>query len=86
MLDRNKAEEILHYFNIDSEIDSLYGNWAVAKNGDVVNYLYSYVIPSIHLYDEDWMWKLRGKIWFRPECENCLKEALNRANSLLENK
>lgn len=35
-----KIKEIFHYFNIDSEIDSVYGNWAVAKSGDVVKRTY----------------------------------------------
>ena len=79
----NKIKEIFHYFNIDSEIDSVYGNWAVSKNGDVVNCLYSYAILSIHLNDTDWKEKTKLKVWFKPECEDALQNALKRAKEIL---
>ena len=80
----NKIKEIFHYFNIDSEIDSVYGNWAVAKSGDVVNYLYSYAILAIHHNDYDWVNKLKHKVWFKPECQEALYNALLRARMLLK--
>ncbi len=83
MRDRCKIEEILHYFNIESEIDSVYGNWVVAKNGDVVNYLYPFAILAIHLHDAEWIETMKDKVWFRQECENNLRKALDRANLLL---
>lgn len=58
-----------HYFNINSEIDSVYSNLAVSKNGDVVNFLYPYAILAIHLKDTDWLEKMKQKVWFKPECE-----------------
>lgn len=51
-----------HYFNINSEIDSVYGNWAVSKDGDVVNYLYPYAILAIHLKDINWFEKMKHKV------------------------
>ena len=78
----NKIKEIFHYFNIDSEIDSIYGNWAVAKSGDVVNYLYPYAILAIHFSDFDWLVKMKTKVWFKPECENALRQALERAKEI----
>ena len=83
MRDRCKIEEILHYFNIESEIDSVYGNWVVAKNGDVVNYLYPFANLAIHLHDAEWIETMKDKVWFRQECENNLRKALDRANLLL---
>ena len=83
MRDRSKIEEILHYFNIESEIDSVYGNWVVAMNGDVVNYRYPFVILAIHLHDAEWIETMKDKVWFRQECENNLRKALDRANLLL---
>lgn len=78
--------EQFHYFNIKSEIDSVYGNWAVSKDGNVVNYLYPYAIFPIHLYDIDWMDKMKQKVWFRTECEEHLKKALKRAKEIITNK
>lgn len=86
MRDRSKAEEILHYFNINSEIDSLYGNWAVAKNGDVVNYLYPYAILAIHLDDNNWMETISKKVWLKEECKKDLRKAIERAYRIVNNK
>lgn len=72
-----------HYFNIQTNIDSVYGNWAVSADGDVVNCLYPYAILAIHFKDADWMEKMKSKVWFRPECEEALKQALDRANEII---
>jgi len=78
----NKIKEQFHYFNIQAGIDSVYGNWAVSKDGDVVNSVYPYVILSIHLKDTDWLEKMKSKVWFKPECEDALKKALDRAKEI----
>lgn len=77
-----KIREQLHYFNIHSEIDSVYGNWVVTKNGDVVNHVYPYAIMSIHLYDIEWLSHLEEKVWFKSSCKENLREALERAKTL----
>ena len=79
MKDIDKIREQFHYFNIQAEIDSVYGNWAVSTDGDVVNSVYPYAILAIHLKDNDWMKKMKTKVWFKPECEKSLKQALDRA-------
>ena len=78
----SKVKEQFHYFNIESEVDSVYGNWAVSKDGDVVNSVYPYAILSIHFNEADWLEEMKTKVWFRPECENDLKMALERANEI----
>ena len=82
MDNKNKIKEQFHYFNIKSEIDSVYDNWAVSTDGDVVNCLYPYAILAIHLYDTDWLVKMKEKVWFKPECEGALRQALDRAKEL----
>lgn len=82
----DKVKEQFHYFNIQADIDSVYGNWAVSTDGDVVNYLYPYAILTIHFKGIDWMEKMKAKIWFKPECEESLKTALLRAGEILNNK
>ena len=42
------VKEQFHYFNIQSERDSVYGNWSVSKVGDVVNSVFPYAVLSIH--------------------------------------
>ena len=79
-----KILEQFHYFNIHADIDSVYGNWAVSTDGDVVNFLYPYAILAIHFKDTDWMEKMRTKVWFRPECEDALQQALFRAKKILD--
>ena len=80
----SKVLEQFHYFNIESEVDSVFGNWAVSKDGDVVNSVYPYAILAIHLNDTDWIEKMRTKVWFKLECEPYLKRAIERARELLD--
>ena len=82
----NNVEKIIeqfHYFNIQADIDSVYGNWAVSTDGDVVNSLYPYAILSIHFEDTDWLEKMKSKVWFRPEYEDSLSNALERAKIII---
>ncbi len=79
----DKFLEQFHYFNITADIDSVYGNWAVSTEGDVVNSVYPYAVLAIHFKDADWMSKVRTKVWFRPECEESLNKALLRAEEIL---
>ena len=85
MINEIKIKEQFHYFNITSDIDSVYGNWAVSTDGDVVNYLYPYAILSIHFNDTEWLEKMKQKVWFKPECEDALVNALQRAKEILIN-
>lgn len=85
-METRKVIEQFHYFNIQADVDSVYGNWAVSTNGDVVNCLYPYVILAIHLKNVNWMEKVKTKCWFKPECEEALTNALNRAIEILNNK
>lgn len=77
-----KIKEQFHYFNIHADVDSVYGNWAVSTDGDVVNFLYPYAILAIHFSDTDWVEKMRTKVWFKPECEDALQQALVRAEGI----
>lgn len=83
-MERNKVEQQFHYFNIQADIDSIYGNWAVSTEGDVVNCLYPYAIFSFHFKDADWLGKMKTKVWFKPECEESLSKALGRAKEILQ--
>jgi len=83
-MDNNKIKEQFHYFNIHADIDSVYGNWAVSSDGDVVNYLYPYAILAIHFNDVDWLEKMKKKVWFKPECEDALRQALERAKVIYD--
>lgn len=78
-----KIRDQFHYFNIQADVDSVYGNWAVSTNGDVVNCLYPYVILAIHFHDADWMEEVKDRVWFKSECEDNLKNALKKANEIL---
>ena len=84
-MNQDKILEQFHYFNIQADVDSVYGNWAVSTNGDVVNYRYPYAILAIHFKDADWMAKMKTKVWFRPECEEALRQVLERANEIINN-
>lgn len=79
-----KIKEQFHYFNIHADVDSVYGNWAVSTDGDVVNCLYPYAILAIHFRDTDFPEKMKTKVWFKPECEGLLSNALNRTKELIK--
>ena len=81
---KDKIIEQFHYFNIQAEVDSVFGNWAVSTDGDVVNCLFPYAILAIHFKDGDWLGKMKEKVWFRPECEDALNKALQRANEIIK--
>ena len=83
-METKKVIEQFHYFNIQADVDSVYGNWAVSVDGDVVNCLYPYVILAIHFKDADWMEKMKTKVWFKPECEEALSQALKRAKEIVK--
>lgn len=85
-MSKDKILEQFHYFNIHADVDSVYGNWAVSTDGDVVNCLYPYAILAIHFEEVDWVDKMKQKVWFKPECESSLKQALEKANVILKNK
>lgn len=80
----DKIKEQFHYFNIQANVDSVYGNWAVSTAGDVVNCLYPYAILAIHFKDADWIEKMKSKVWYKPECEKNLESALLRARDIIE--
>ncbi len=82
----SKIEEIFRYFNIGGEIDSVYGNWAVSADGDVVNYLYAYAIFHIYLYDNDWIERIKSKVWFNAKYIEDLNKSLERAKLVSNNK
>lgn len=86
MKDLTKVEEQFHYFNITSGVDSVFGNWAVSNDGDVVNCLYPYAIMGIHLDEQNWVEKIQTKVWFKDECTDNLIMAINRAGSIKKNK
>ena len=78
-MNTEKIQEQFHYYNIQANIDSVFGNWAVSSNGDIVNSVYPYVIFAIHLKDDDWMSILQSKVWFKTECESAFNQAFSRA-------
>ena len=84
-MNKDKIKEQFHYFNIQADVDSIYGNWAVSTDGDVVNFLYPYAILAIHFADTDWLEKMKTKVWFKPECEVALKKAITRAKEIHNN-
>lgn len=79
-MDTNIELEQFRYFNIQADIDSICGNWAVSVEGDVVNCLYPYAILSFLFYDVDWKEITRTKVWFKHECEEFLNRLLQSRN------
>ncbi len=83
-MNKEKIAEQFHYFNIHADIDSVYGNWAVSSDGDIVNCVYPYAILSIHFKEIDWVKKMKAKVWLKAECEEPLQKALKRAKEIIK--
>ncbi len=83
-LTHDKILEQFHYFNIQADVDSVFDNWAVSTDGDVINCLYPYPILAIHFKDDDWFEKIKEKFWFKPECEEALRNAMDRAKEIIK--
>lgn len=84
MDNESKIREQFHYFNILADIDTVYGDWAVSTDGDVVNSVYPYAIMAIHFEGTDWLQVIRTKVWFKPEYEKTLLTALERAKVIID--
>lgn len=85
-MNKDKVKEQFHYFNIQADIDSVFGNWAVSTEGDIVNSVYPYAILAIHFKEADWQEKVKSKVWFRRDCEESLGKAIDRAGDIIQSK
>lgn len=80
---KNKILEQLHYFNLKSSADSVFGDWVVTKDGDVVNYVYPYAIFASMVMEQDWLLDIKSKVWYNKDTFSDIDNALKRAKEIL---
>lgn len=79
----NKIQEQLHYFNLKSDVDFVFGDWVVTKDGDVVNYVYPYAIFASKILEQDWLLDIKSKVWYNKNTFSDIDNALKRAKEIL---
>lgn len=64
-----KVKDVLNYYGVDSGVRSVFGNWAVTNDGDLVNIIHMYPIYSHALsrVDVGFRLNLMDKDWFDAE-------------------
>ena len=82
-MNENKIKEQFHYFNIKGDIDSVYGDWAVSTDGNIINSVFPFAILSIHFSDENWIEKIKAKVWYKQESEDDFLKAFHRAKEII---
>ena len=87
MIPQDKINEVFEFYNVQSDTDSVFGNWAVSKDGDVINLenmypIYTYQVQSTGV--DEWVDHLTEKTWFDANEEKDLRKSYMRAEEILE--
>ena len=75
----DKILEQLHYFNIQSKVDSVYGDWVVTEDGDLVNFVYPFAILHVNIEECDWLIEIKRKSWYDLGTEKHFLSAFDKA-------
>ena len=86
MVSEESIKEVFEYYNVQSEVDSNYGNWVVSTDADVINVekkypIYTHQVKSGSL--DSWLDHMRKKTWFSRSEEEDFRKAYERAQELL---
>lgn len=86
MITKEKIKEVFDYFDIQSSVDSEFGDWIVSNNADVINVgkgypIYTYQVE--HKSIDDWLDHMRDKSWFDTTEESNFQKAYERAEEIL---
>lgn len=81
MVTRKQIEDVFDYYEVDSGIKNVYGDWAVSNGGDIVNISTKYPIytPQLAQGKESWLSHLREKTWFDLQTESDFLHAFDDA-------
>lgn len=80
-----EIKELYDYYNVKSDIESVFGGWTVSTDGDVINIPYRYPIYCYRLNEglDSWLDHLRSKTWFDAENECEFVKAFQRATQII---
>lgn len=82
----DKIKSVFEYYNVNSEVDSEFGNWVVSKDADVINVEKAYPIYTNRVKNEgvdSWLDHMRKKTWFDGVEDENFQKAYKRAEEIL---
>lgn len=83
---QEKINEVFEYYNVQSEIDSTFGNWVVSKDGDVINVEHMYPIFTNQVQStvvDEWVDHLTEKTWFNGSEAEDFRKSYMRVEEIL---
>ena len=87
MLMQEKINEVFGVYQVPSEVDSTFGDWAVSKDGDVINVEHMYPIYTNQVQSTsvgEWVDHLTEKTWFDANEESNFTKSYARAEEILQ--
>ena len=87
MATANQIKEVLEGYEVNSGVDSEFGDWVVSNYADVVNVERMYPIYTRQVQSDNvdyWLEHMREKTWFNNEEESNFQKAYKRAEEILE--
>ena len=86
MLLQEQINEVFGYYNVQTEVDATFGNWAVSKDGDVINIEHMYPIYTKQVEStgvDEWLDHLEEKAWFSTAEKRDFMSSYARAEEIL---
>ena len=86
MVTEDQIKEAFEGYEVKSEVDSVYGDWVVSNDADVINAAKHYPIYTPQVKAEgvnDWLDHMREKTWFDNVEESNFIDAYNRAKEII---
>ena len=86
MATADKVKSVFEYYNVNSEVDSEFGDWVVSKEADVINVEKAYPIYTYRVENESvesWLDHMREKSWFDEVEDENFQKAYKRAEEIL---
>lgn len=87
MATKEKIKGVFDMYEVQSGVDSEFGNWVVSKDADVINVdkmypIYTHQIKNSTL--DGWLNHMREKTWFNAQEDADFQNAYERAKEIIE--
>ena len=77
-MELEEIKKVLESYDVKSDIDSIFQDWVVTTDGDLINVKDRCPIYSYEVNRNDWLVHLKEKKWFdRPSFISAFKRACN---------
>ena len=81
-----EIKHVFEYYEVPSGVDSIFGNWVVSEDADVINVERKYPIYTQQVKSQSidyWLDHMREKTWFNSPEEKDFIQAYERAEEIL---